>query len=268
MSFDPSEPRGEHGRWIKLAQGLKKLSESDKGTVVKAMGELPKGGHGNRTSIKGIEIRRHQSGGVNVKIGGESRHYSSHEEAARAVISRQHAGEHAGAPKPVASVQHKAPGGKLGGSGHGPGGMSTGKVKGEMGKSDAQFKAEQDAKKIQNLKNEAAKLEDILAGKALSNKLKGKGAANDPATLKQESRLQDIYDQMAAYAQREKGSQMAQVAAHHEATASASAKTSRALPVDVLTKTEIHHEIAMMGGYEKAAKTTRGHALILQLQKV
>jgi len=249
MSFDPSEPRGEHGRWIKLAQGLKKLSESDKGTVVKAMGELPKGGHGNRTSIKGIEIRRHQSGGVNVKIGGESRHYSSHEEAARAVISRQHAGEHAGAPKPVASVQHKAPGGKLGGSGHGPGGMSTGKVKGEMGKSDAQ-------------------LEDILARKALSNKLKGKGAANDPATLKQESRLQDIYDQMAAHAQREKGSQMAQVAAHHEATASASAKTSRALPVDVLTKTEIHHEIAMMGGYEKAAKTTRGHALILQLQKV
>ena len=90
MAFDPSEPRDPRGKWLKLAQGIKKLSEADHTTVANAIGELPEGGHGNRTSIKGVEVRRHQSGAVNVKINGESRQYASHEDAARAVIRREH----------------------------------------------------------------------------------------------------------------------------------------------------------------------------------
>ncbi len=85
MAFDPSEARDRRGKWTKLAQAIKKLSEADHTTVANAIGELPKGGHGNRASIRGVEIRRHQSGAVNVKIGGESRQYASHEDAARAV---------------------------------------------------------------------------------------------------------------------------------------------------------------------------------------
>ncbi len=90
MAFDPSEARDPRGKWTKLAQAIKKLSEADHTTVANAIGELPKGGHGNRTSIKGVEVRRHRSGAVNVKIGGESRQYASHEDAARAVIRREH----------------------------------------------------------------------------------------------------------------------------------------------------------------------------------
>jgi len=100
MAFDPSEARDRRGKWTKLAQAIKKLSEADHTTVANAIGELPKGGHGNRASIRGVEIRRHQSGAVNVKIGGESRQYASHEDVARAVIRREHGMPSTGTGKP------------------------------------------------------------------------------------------------------------------------------------------------------------------------
>lgn len=77
MAFNPSEPRDPHGKWT--LEG-----------IMKDIGALPQGGQGNRTSFKGIEVRRHQSGAYRVKINGEARHYGTHEEAAKAVHGRSH----------------------------------------------------------------------------------------------------------------------------------------------------------------------------------
>ena len=115
MSFDPSEPRDPHtGQWIKIAKALKGFGQTagDQNTVEKALGELPKGGHGNLIKLNKVEIRRHQKGGVNLKINGESRYYENHQHAALAVIQRKH-NEH-GIAKPgksaVAAPSAEVPG--------------------------------------------------------------------------------------------------------------------------------------------------------------
>jgi hypothetical protein len=92
MAFDPAEPRDPHGKWIKIAKNLKVFSGVHASEATKhALQELPKGGHGNLITLnKGVQIRRHQSGGFSVKIGGEARHYSSHEDAAKAVVDKKH----------------------------------------------------------------------------------------------------------------------------------------------------------------------------------
>jgi translation elongation factor P/translation initiation factor 5A len=126
MSFDPSEPRDPHtGQWIKIAKALKSFQFQTAGnqdTVQKALGELPKGGHGNLIKLNKVEIRRHQKGGVNLKINGESRYYENHQHAALAVIQRKH-NEHgiakpgkagAAAPAPATSLPtSKAPASKI-----------------------------------------------------------------------------------------------------------------------------------------------------------
>jgi translation elongation factor P/translation initiation factor 5A len=117
MSFDPSEPRDPHsGKWIKIAKGLKSfgMTAGDQDTVQKALGDLPKGGHGNLIKLNKVEIRRHQKGGVNLKINGESRYYENHQHAALAVIQRKH-NEH-GIAKP----------GKAGAAAPAPEGMTAG----------------------------------------------------------------------------------------------------------------------------------------------
>lgn len=78
MAFNPSEPRDPHsGKWT--LEG-----------IMKDLGALPQGGQGNRTSMRGVEIRRHQSGAYRVKIKGDARNYGTHAEAAKAVHGQNH----------------------------------------------------------------------------------------------------------------------------------------------------------------------------------
>jgi len=94
MAFDPKEPRDPlTGKWIKVAKALKSYQFSQPGAhekVVGALGELPKGGHGNLITLNKVTIRRQQTGHVTIKIGDESRLYTNHEDAAAAVIAKKH----------------------------------------------------------------------------------------------------------------------------------------------------------------------------------
>src|SRR5215472_8295418 len=94
MAFDPKEPRDPlTGKWIKVAKALKSYQFSQPGAhekVVGALGELPKGGHGNLITLNKATIRRQQTGHVTIKIGDESRLYTNHEDAAAAVIAKKH----------------------------------------------------------------------------------------------------------------------------------------------------------------------------------
>lgn len=282
--FDPNEPRGSSGQWIKLAQGLKRLAQEDQDTIVKAMGELPQGGQGNRVSIKGVEIRRHRSGGVRVKIGGEARHYESHEEAAGAVIRREHGmpstgkgsgpgyetteqayqrARQAGSDQEraarysstseayaAASAQAKAPGGRLGGSGRGPSGGVTGKRRGEMGQSDEAFRAmasqRSDARRRQALEMLQRQQQRTAAVSEHEAVLKAMG--REPGS-------------------RAGAAQVANTSMKGRTSKGNLRMTSRGSSLDESIK-QYQDAIARMGGYEKAAQTEQGRLLMKQLQQL